>query len=96
MRDEIDANSRVIKHFTVPAGLSAAHYRTDVVRLEGSRRLHVWVVKDNRAVFDSGVCTESHINMDLPSGNYLLVVANAALMFPVTVDIRGQITGQRP
>jgi hypothetical protein len=79
----------------VPSGLAVVHYQTDVVRLDGSRRLHVWVVKDNRTFFDSGVCSESHINMDLPSGNYLLVVANAALLFPVTVDIRGQITGTR-
>jgi hypothetical protein len=97
LQNQIPARTQITKRFTMPNNLAGSHFQTDVVRLNGSKRLHVWVVGDNRQIlFDSGVCVESHIDLDLTQGNYLLIVANQAILMPITVDIRGKITGRIP
>jgi hypothetical protein len=97
VQNQIAAGTQISKGFTMPDNLAGAHFQTDVVRLDGSKRLHVWVVGNNRQIlFDSGICTQSHINLDLTGGKYLLVIANSAFLRPVTVDIRGKITGRIP
>jgi len=93
---QLPAHRKIVNPFSVPDGLSDAHFRAMIASAGGfGGHLRVVILRDKTPVFDSGNSFQSKVDIPITSGSYSLVIENTAIALPRSIMIQGTISGVR-